>query len=686
MLNGLADNVESNAESMMEFFTKDYKIFIDTCSLMEEKDNRIEKFLSNIIPYLEQYDNKIIVPSRVIDELKKKSNQPKTAEIAKRGLERLSRIRYLISIRGEETDNFTDNVFAVIFTQFRLKYKLLLITQDRDLSQDIFGLNQLKSQQGNRVFVKKINKYGYLSNLIHKNVNQNNNEDMSLNAELNVVGTHSEVTFIDKFALRKEAIRITTGLISISEVPGENGVAYFEDKQEIAIGNCLAQGGEGAVFETNTPYVAKLYFKDKITTEKSEKLKLMMTKKVKCEGICWPEAALYNKQEQLIGYLMQRAQGKELQTSVFQPMWIKKHLANWKKKDLAELSLTILQKIQFLHERNIVLGDINPRNILFVSPKEVYFVDADSYQVEGFACPVGTIPFKPQEIFIKEKKYKDETGKDLNCIDYLRTFDNEYFSIAVLLFMILLPGKHPYSLQGGESIASNIMNMDFAYPLGDKSNKKTPDGPWRYMWSHLTYDLKHAFYHTFHKEGELNCPGKRQDVSSWIHLISYYYKLLDSEKLASQDEMSLDLFPSRNKKMKNKNYVECKICKREEIEEKLQNGICRACLNEGEEYACKRCGAELFFSNYDKYIKGKTKYELCKKCLDYKNEIYRVIQCVDCGRQIEITQGEREYYEEKGFSLPKRCKACKQKKQEWHVNNGTVNKHSNGLLGFWNRV
>ena len=56
--------------------------------------------------------------------------------------------------------------------------------------------------------------------------------------------------------------------------------------------------------------------------------------------------------------------------------------------------------------------------------------------------------------------------------------------------MIMLPGKPPYSQQGGEDPISNIINMDFSYPFGDNSNKKTPHGPWRFIWSHLTYNLK----------------------------------------------------------------------------------------------------------------------------------------------------------------------------------------------------
>ena len=38
---------------------------------------------------------------------------------------------------------------------------------------------------------------------------------------------------------------------------------------------------------------------------------------------------------------------------------------------------------------------------------------------------------------------------------------NENFAVATLLFMIMLPGKPPYSQQGGEDPVSNIMKMNF---------------------------------------------------------------------------------------------------------------------------------------------------------------------------------------------------------------------------------
>ena len=36
--------------------------------------------------------------------------------------------------------------------------------------------------------------------------------------------------------------------------------------------------------------------------------------------------------------------------------------------------------------------------------------------------------------------------------------------------------------------------------------------------------------------------------------------------------------------------------------------------------------------------------------------------CVDCGKEFTLTEGEIKFYKSKGFELPKRCKECRDKK------------------------
>ena len=78
---------------------------------------------------------------------------------------------------------------------------------------------------------------------------------------------------------------------------------------------------------------------------------------------------------------MPRAQGQSLQIAVFSPRRLQRFFPHWKKVDLVILCITILEKIKYLHDHDILIGDLNDQNILVVSATEVYFVDTDSYQI-----------------------------------------------------------------------------------------------------------------------------------------------------------------------------------------------------------------------------------------------------------------------------------------------------------------
>lgn len=652
------DNAEERALNNLEYYFSNYKIFIDTCSLLHFAS---DKFWLHAVPIIQKTANKVIVPIRAMEEIKKHCANTDKPELKKKAQSSLEILNKLISagfleLRGEETDNFADNVFQVVFTKFRMTHKLLLITQDGDLASDIHNLNSVKSVKANSVYVKRINKYGFLSNF---DFNQNQSKDRVGNSKdtpTKKIDMEETILENETFALCKKITDIPDIKLLISKIPSEGQSAYVFDGEkqvEIKLIEAVAAGGEGSIFITNTPYVAKIYKNEKLNKRKYEKIKLMLSKEIKCEGICYPVACLHNKDKQFVGYLMPKAKGKELQKSLFiKPLFIK-NFPTWKKRDTVELCVTILEKIKYLHDRNIIMGDINPANILVVSPKEVYFVDTDSYQIEGFPCPVGTINYTAPEIQRK------------NFDSFLRTIGNENFAVATLLFMIMLPGKPPYSQQGGESPIDNIVKMDFSYPFGEQSNKKTPDGPWRFIWSHLTYDIKESFYQTFRKDGETNTEKTRLSVDEWLSKFKYYLYLLDSGKLGEQDKMSEALFPNRHKKNPKVTYTKCTLCHREVPEETCRNGICKECLNTGEVYKCSKCGKEIIYSNYQKYIKNARKHDVCQECFEYGNEIYSTERCSDCGRTFEITNRQYDFYRSKELYLPKRCEQCRKNKQSY---------------------
>ena len=390
--------------------------------------------------------------------------------------------------------------------------------------------------------------------------------------------------------------------ISIRQIPREGDMLRAADAGIVRLKQRLGGGGEADIYATDTECVAKIYKAGQMTQRKKAKIELMLRKNLSCQGICLPSAMLYNNDGEFVGYLMPCAKGVELAKSVFLPMLLKKKFPNWKKIDTVQLCITILNKIKYLHDRDVLIGDINPSNILVVSPAEIYIVDTDSFQIEDFPCPVGTINFTAPEI--QRKRFES----------FLRTKGNENFAIATLLFMIMLPGKPPYSQQGGEDPISNIINMDFSYPFGENSNKKTPDGPWRFMWSHLPYRVKGAFYNTFKAGGKYASENARLSVGDWLEIFSEYHRLLSSGKYGEQDAMSEDLFPTRFKKDKNATYIRCRLCGNEADEKYSKEGICRACLNKGEVYTCAGCGKNLVFSNYHKHISKSERHPYCEEC------------------------------------------------------------------------
>lgn len=514
------------AIDILEKCVSEYKIFIETSSIL---DINASKFWMNMILLLEKYRNKIIIPIDVIEELEKKDklNSHLKSVVPEK----------LTDIKGEKNNFSIDKIFEEVFLMYRSKYKILLITQDSSLAKKITDLNKNKFIMDNDILCMKITEDGLLNNEYNFNILSKIKSIFGVSKKNKSSKIKSQINQDEIFNIAKKVTNISDEKLKITNLPKENEVAYTKENKAIKLLKEVASGGEGIIYTTDTQYVAKIYKNENNTRRKYEKLKKMVSKKINCEGVCYPVELLYNKNKEFIGYLMPEAKGYEIAKSIFIPKLLLKKFPSWKKKDTVELCITILNKIKYLHDRNIIIGDINPRNILVSSPKKVYFVDTDSYQIGEFPCPVGMSPFKAPEILDK-KEFRN----------FLRTKGNENFAIGTLLFMIMLPGKPPYAQQGGENMDENILKMNFSYPFEKKSTQKTPAGSWGYIWSHLPYRLKKEFYHTFMKGGDFSKEKSRLSVDNWLETFNEYLTLINNGILRSKDEMSDELFPTRYNK------------------------------------------------------------------------------------------------------------------------------------------
>jgi serine/threonine protein kinase len=282
---------------------------------------------------------------------------------------------------------------------------------------------------------------------------------------------------------------------------------YTKNKKKVELFDEIGRGGEGQVFIVDSNTVAKIYNLRCLTHDKQNKILSISSKNLNINGICLPIEPLFDDLKRFVGYTMPKSKaekGYEMQTCIFNPELLKHKFPNWSRINLVNLSLTILRKIKLLHDNQIIIGDINPFNILIKGDEDVYFVDTDSYQVDKYPCPVGTVHFTAPEI-------QDVTSFS----DILRTQEHEYFAVATLLFMIFHPGKSPYAFQGGGNIKENIIKMNFSYPLGDEDNYMAPQGMWEYIWHELSYDMRKAFYTVFKENLRLN-------IKEWINVLETY--------------------------------------------------------------------------------------------------------------------------------------------------------------------
>jgi len=551
----------SNFEKII---SDDYKVFVDTSSLLQDNSEYI--FFSVIAPLLHFHKKKLIIPKSVYNEIYKHSRENKVKNINSgvRILNDFAR-NDLYMIESKFDNEFADNAIIALFSSLRLRYNLCLITNDNsykksgNLSQDILDLKHSRSVYGIRDIV--VFYLGRKNEVVQfKSGNRIPSSDKSKQRQPAII----------PFELPKS--------VRINEL--ENKVSYIPrlgDSVLDAVGNKYQlekqlgrTGGEGTVYITNKKgYVCKVYKIDKNKSFKQEKISLLIKKKINIEGVCLPEFMAYNNHREFVGYFMKMAKGTEVKTSIFIPPLLKKKFPSWTRLHLAILALNILNIVKKLHKYNIILGDINPNNILVKDQFSIYFIDTDSFQLEGYPCSVGMIPYT--RIENHGKKYSE----------YLRNKDDDVFAVMTLVFQILMPGKLPYSFSGGGSEKENMSPKNFPYRCYDgRGYDRAPDGQWVYIWSHLPKKLKELFCKLFKSGEKVSLNDAIKNIESYIYQLKEGY----------QTDL---IFPSSFKRIdEDKNVVSEEISK----------------------HKCISCGADYSLTDSEKFFyKGKN-LELPKRC------------------------------------------------------------------------
>ena len=658
-----------------EYVRPGCRLFIDTNIFMDvdpARKGRLKRLFERCAERITAHHNPVIVPVKVIDELTRQSrlgraglseDRASAVDKAKRALELLDAAESRGWVRkdlGDRSNPYADDLFVRVFEKFADQFEMCLLTGDVTL---LIRIRMLAASTGRKLLAGQLTGDGMIqvsspqdllrrgqSKLQRKQAEGDSREVKELEplladfqrlfgAELVTAAGRSVVNGFRPSTELREPDRV----LAVADIPGEGEVVLLEShfgSGAFLLGAPLGEGGEGAVFPVGGGWVVKIFDREHNTQHRREKVSLLVAGGFRHPGICFPQALVTNRAGQFVGYLMPEAKGREFQRTIFNPRRFKQAYPDWKKTDLVDVCISFLEKVAYLHARNIVLGDINPKNLMVDAGKEVWIIDADSWQLAGYPCPVGTPMFTAPSAL--GKPYSNS----------LRTMEEELFAVATMLFMILITGQFPYARAGSDGdIARLIQEGNFAFQYKENSNRDQPDGNWKYMWSHLQPAIKGMFWNTFHRAGDRY--GKSPSAEEWLRAFRAYKQWLGST--ANFDPMSNDVYPTRFRAMAADTPIyECAGCKASMVGKWHQNTgtystpkLCHVCRQNLPK--CQDCGksAATLSEGRCRQCDRQRKYGNCAGCgkevrrdrlVDGRCSSCELVTCGQCGQRAQKSQ------------------------------------------------
>lgn len=282
--------------------------------------------------------------------------------------------------------------------------------------------------------------------------------------------------------------------------------------RQITLARELGRGGEGVVFEVagDATGAAKIYH-TAISPDKAEKIRAMVAMRTaQLEKLtAWPRALLRTAKGEARGFLMPRLTGHKDIHTLYSPKGRRVEFQNADWRFLIRTAANVARAFAVVHESGCVIGDVNHGGVTVAQDATVKLIDCDSFQVVNaerkFLCEVGVSTFTPPEL-------QNRSLKGL-----LRTPNQDNFGLAVLVFLLLFMGRHPFAgrFLGASDmpIERAIQEFRFPYSTVSKTAQMEPP-PGTPPLGIATHEMALLFERAFSREGtgERSRPSARE----WI--------------------------------------------------------------------------------------------------------------------------------------------------------------------------
>jgi DNA-binding helix-hairpin-helix protein with protein kinase domain len=212
----------------------------------------------------------------------------------------------------------------------------------------------------------------------------------------------------------------------------------------------LGRGGEAQVYPVlELPYmVAKIYAPGKATTERAQKLVVMMANPPEAPRsgddhvpLAWPHSLLTRLDDAnaVVGFLMPRAHAVAQVIDYYNPQRRLELCPLFDYRYLLRTARNLAATTRTVHARGYVIGDLKHSNVLVSQTALVTLVDTDSFQVRDpqtgriYPCQVGTPDYTPPE---RQQDHAPTVPL---------TPEHDLFALGVLIFQLLMEGTHPFA-------------------------------------------------------------------------------------------------------------------------------------------------------------------------------------------------------------------------------------------------
>ena len=230
----------------------------------------------------------------------------------------------------------------------------------------------------------------------------------------------------------------------------------------VRLGKQLGKGGEGTVFEVEgrPDSAAKIYLAA-VSSERADKLVAMAALRTAAldQLTAWPTDVLRQSDGKVCGFVMANLRASKDIHKLYSP---KSRLAEFPQADwrlVVRAALNTARAFSVIHQAGHLVGDVNHGGVRVSPDATVKLIDTDSFQISHqgrtFLCEVGVQDFTPPELH--GKAFKQVT----------RTANHDNFGLAVLIFQMLMNGRHPfagrYSGPSDMPIENAIPEFRYAY-------------------------------------------------------------------------------------------------------------------------------------------------------------------------------------------------------------------------------